>query len=611
MLAVPFSSYAASSAKAAVPEQGASIPTYQWQFLSASEKAAVDASVKVIMNERFKNITLNIHEDAGLPYRGKLQVTQTSTDFINAVGQGYPYHLCGTSCTYTPESLQGWNDYLAMTPSHTHNLYLRWDQVESVRGQWNFSGPDLSGPDWDYADSVKLGLTDLHLILGISVDTCCYWIPNWAQALEKSARSNLNSSDYEAFKSAVREYVEAVVSHFKGRIQQYELWWEANAWYGNDQWPLDGIIDIIKMEAVTIRATDPSARICVDLVYVTPDDLQYMTGHTHNNWTTEYFVQQLLAAGVPFDVIGLETHIGTGWSGQAGDVTTLYNGLIELAKFGKPLYIWEDGLESYLPPDWVAQQRGTWWAGTWHGTPSEQKQAEYMVAETLVYLGNPSVIGVRWYLAADESPWSNNLSDCGVLYVNGTRKESFYALERLWNSLMVNGTVQSVNSVATFRGLAGNYSISAEGYEVNPSSIYVSEGKQNTFSLVLRSLALRDQASQMLASVGSNVTAIERTPLQSSEAKNLLNQSLDEYRLAEQLFQSKDYSGTIQHAQKALGLIRQAQSTENQYQQQQKQQEEQQLLTRIVEVVVVLAVLGGCAAAAVSYVRRRKPSATR
>jgi HEPN domain-containing protein len=98
--------------------------------------------------------------------------------------------------------------------------------------------------------------------------------------------------------------------------------------------------------------------------------------------------------------------------------------------------------------------------------------------------------------------------------------------------------------------------------------------------------------------------------LQSSEAKNLLNQSLDQYRLAEQSFQSKDYPGTIQHAQKALDLIHQAQSTENQYQQQQKQQEEQQLLTRIVEVVVVVAVLGGCAAAAVSYVRRRKRSAT-
>jgi hypothetical protein len=245
-----------------------------------------------------------------------------------------------------------------------------------------------------------------------------------------------------------------------------------------------------------------------------------------------------------------------------------------------------------------------------------------MVAETLVYLGNPLVIGLHWQLLADEIPWSRNLSDTGVLYANGTRKKSFYALEQLWNNLMVNETVQSVNGVATFRGLAGDYSISAEGYEAEPSTVHVSEGKQNTFSLVLRSLALRDQASQMLSKVGSNLTAAGGAAFQSSEAKNLLSQALDEYHMAQQAFQSKACAGALQHAQKALDLIRQAHSTENQYQQQQKQeqqqqqlrqqqQQRQQLLTRTTEIVVVVAVLAGCAVAAVSCLRRRKPSASR
>jgi hypothetical protein len=491
-LAVESNVASVNSASIGPEANSPSIPNYQWQFLSASEKAAVDASVKVIMNERFKNVALNIHEDAGVPFTGKLQVTQRSTDFINFAGWVSGSYL---------------NDYLAMTPSHTYQLYAPWSHVEAVRGQWDFKEADF-----DYSDKVKNGLTDFHIFLGGPYyGPCCpdYAVPDWAKTLEKSARSNLNSSDYEAFKSAMREYVEAVVSHFKGRIQQYELWWEANAWYGNGYWPLDGIIDIIKMEAVTIRATDPSARISVDLVYVTPDTLQYLKGS--NNWTTEYFVQQLLAAGVPFDVIGLETHIGTGGADHAGDVTTLYNWLIELAKFGKPLYIWEDGLESYLPPDWVAQQRGPWWVGTWHGTPSEAKQAEYMVAETLVYLGNPSVIGLHWVFLNDESPWSTNLSDCGVLYANGTRKMSFYALEQLWSSLMMNGTIQSVNGVATFKVLAGNYSISAEGYEVNPSSIYVSEEKQNTFSLVVKSTTRTTTSVMSITPTTSGTVTANRT----------------------------------------------------------------------------------------------------
>jgi hypothetical protein len=512
ILAVPFSGYAASSAKAAAPEQAASVPTYQWQFLSDSEKAVVNASVKVIMSERMTNVSLSIADASGTPYTGKLQVTQTSTGFANFAGYSPP------GITGLPN--QGWNEYLAMSPSHSHFLPVRWNEVEAVRGQWNFnrSTPTFYAPDQDYADSVKRGLTDFHMIIGLSVDDAAYWVPDWAKTLENSARSGGNSSDYESLKSAIREYVETVVSHYKGRIQQYEIWWEANVEFGNHYWPLDRIIDIMKMEALTIRATDPSARIGVDLIRLTPDMIQYMRGKGTNNWTTEDFVQKLLAAGVPFDVIGLETHIGAGWIDMAGDVNTLYNWLIELEKFGKPIYIWEDGLESYLPPDWLAQQQrysgpgsSFPWVGAWHGTPSEEKQAEYMVAETLVYLGNPSVIGLHWLSLNDEFPWSRELSDTGVLHANGTRKKSFYALEQLWNSLMVNETVQSMNGVANFRGLAGNYSISAEGYEVDPSVVHVSEGKQNTFSLVLRSTTRTTTSITSTAPTTSGTVTANRT----------------------------------------------------------------------------------------------------
>jgi hypothetical protein len=129
------------------------------------------------------------------------------------------------------------------------------------------------------------------------------------------------------------------------------------------------------------------------------------------------------------------------------------------------------------------------------------------------------------------------------------------------------------------------------------------EAFQEIATQAAKTLALHDQASQILASLGSNITAIERTPLQSSEAKNLLNQSLDQYRLAEQSFQSKDYPGTIQHAQKALDLIHQAHSTENQYQQQQKE-----LLTRTSEIIAAVVVAVMAAGALAIYLRKRRRS---
>jgi hypothetical protein len=578
MLAVPFSSYAASSVKAAVPEQAASIPTYQWQFLSAPEKAAVDASLKVIMNERFKNITVNIADPSGTPYTGTVRVKQDFTVFMNAAGW--------------PDG----DDYLAMTPSRTYSIIADWSRLEFAEGTFYFDSieQELAGAAW-------MGATNVHLNIGPHFSICpgCPSLPDWAKTLE-----------YDSLKSAIKEYDEALVSHFKGRIQYYQIWWEANADYGNANWPLDHIIDIIKTEAVTIRAIDPNAQIIIDLAnFPNPGP---------NNWSVEYFVQAMLSAGVPFDIIGLEMHIGVGTSMAVGGIDTLYDRLNVLAKFGKPLYVWEDGLPSSIDPGSLPSWMSVQWM--WHGEPSEEKQAEWMVAETLVYLGNPSVLGVQWWALQDYS--TDHLHMGVISYPDGAKKKSFHALEQLWNSLMVNETVQSINGVATFRGLAGNYSISVQGYEPATVPIQVAEDKPNTFRLVLTSQAMINQASQLLSSAMSNITGANGATFQSSEAKKLLNQSWSEYYTGLQMYLSREYAGALRHGQNAIDLIHQAQLAENQYRQQQKeeqqqqqlrqqQQLQQQLLTRIVEVVVVVAVAGGCAVAAVSYLRRRKPSPIR
>lgn len=120
----------ANSAHLAPEANSPSIPNYQWQFLSEEERAALDASLRVMVHERFKNITLNIHEDAGVPYTGKLSVTQTSTEFINWAGWG-------PSVVGLPD--HGLKEYLAMTPSRSHSLYAPWNEVEPVRGKWDFS----------------------------------------------------------------------------------------------------------------------------------------------------------------------------------------------------------------------------------------------------------------------------------------------------------------------------------------------------------------------------------------------------------------------------------------------------------------------------------------
>jgi hypothetical protein len=130
------------------------------------------------------------------------------------------------------------------------------------------------------------------------------------------------------------------------------------------------------------------------------------------------------------------------------------------------------------------------------------------------------------------------------------------------------------------------------------------------FNIFKTSLALRQQALQMLANVGSNVTAATiRSGVQSPDARNLLNQSLAEYGVAQQMFQSDNYTGAILHAQKSLDLLHQAQSKENQYEQQQKQEEQQELsATRTSEIIAAVVVAVMAAGALAIYLRKRRRS---
>ena len=468
-----------------------SIPNYQWQFLSASEKAAVDASLQAVRSQRIKNVTLSIVDEKGQPYTGPLRIIQESTTFLSDVGTPNEVDNPGAGT---------WSHFLAIDSSRSEMLWPQWKGVERVRGSYQ-----LSWVDSQYQDGVQHGVVVFRAEVGPYLtggDTASWTtIPDWAKSL-----------DYASLKGNMSNYLKVLVNHFAGKIAYYDLWTEANAYYGNGNWPLDRIIDIIRMEATTIRSIDPNAKICIKLDNISPDSLKILNRSGNSNWTTEYFVQQLVSAGVPFDIIGLETHYGSGEASRAGGVDTLYNRLITLATLGKPVYVWEDGITSFIDSSYQDQMTGVWWTGPWHGSPSEAKQAEYMVAETIVYLGNPSVTGVHWEDLTDEGNSTQTLfysQFLGVLNLNGKEKLAYYALGDLWGNLTLNEVIQSTNGVAAFSGLAGRYSISSEGYEANPSVISVSEGKQNMFSLVLRSTT---SITGITSTTSGSVTANKTVP---------------------------------------------------------------------------------------------------
>lgn len=471
----------------------AGVPNYEWKFLSAGERAAVEKSIEVIRHQRIKNVTLNIVDDSGKPYTGPVQVTQDSTSFGYAVG--LPDWPVGGK----------WKEYFAVTPSRSYTMYVWWKDVERVRGVFGLA----SLLQW-YADIKWHGVVSVdfylgpYLASGVIADENT--LPEWARSL-----------DYDSLKSAMKNYVEHIATAFKGKIHYYHLWTEANAYYGNGNWPLDRIIDIVKMEVTTINWIDPTAKTCIDLDNITPHSLQLQNQWGRSNWTTEDFVRKVLAAGVPFDVIGLETHYGSGWEDRVGGVDTLYNRLIELQRFGKPIYMWEDGTASYVEPQYLTDESFSY---LWHGIPTEEKQAEKMVAEAIVYLGNPSVAGVKYLILTDWVDFALYWYRFdGVIYVNGTEKKAFYALEQFWNNLKVNLNIQSSNGTVTFRGLAGNYTVAAEGYR--PIRISVAEGATASFGL--RLVPLLSTTTSVTSSAMVTTTHSAATSTHAGETSQVMN----------------------------------------------------------------------------------------
>jgi hypothetical protein len=283
---------------------------------------------------------------------------------------------------------------------------------------------------------------------------------------------------------------------------------------------------------------------------------------------------------------------------------TLYHRLIELGRFGKPVYIWEDGPASFIEPKYFTDQG--WWAPRylWHGVPSEEKQAEYMVAETIVALGNPSVIGLRFNWLHDY------LSDAlfyhrfnGVIHENGTRKKSYAALEELWNNLRINLTMDSNNGTAFFRGLAGSYTLSAQGYE--PVKVHVPEGPAEGPLTVTLVHEKSPEYYDTLASVNlAHQALMNLTEVQSQEAKNLTQDATSEYELATASLNRWELDAARLHAERSTQLAEEAVRAESRYSEQLRSDQLQRNIQ--LSIVAVVAIVIGPIAVFLIRNRSRK-----
>ena len=140
----------------------------------------------------------------------------------------------------------------------------------------------------------------------------------------------------------------------------------------------------------------------------------------------ERLVEDVLAAGVRIDALGLQSHMHQGYRGEEyfADV------LDRFSRFGLPLHLTENTLLSGdLMPAEVTDLNDHA-VDSWPSTPGgEARQADEIVRHYRQLVAHPAVQAITYWGLTDEGAWLG--APCGLVRADGTPKPAYEALHGL------------------------------------------------------------------------------------------------------------------------------------------------------------------------------------
>jgi GH35 family endo-1,4-beta-xylanase len=140
----------------------------------------------------------------------------------------------------------------------------------------------------------------------------------------------------------------------------------------------------------------------------------------------ERLVEDVLAAGVRIDALGLQSHMHQGYRGEGyfADV------LDRFSRFGLPLHLTENTLLSgdLMPAE--VTDLNDYIVDSWPSTPAgEARQADEIVRHYTQLVAHPAVQAINYWGLTDEGAWLG--APCGLVRADGTPKPAYEALRGL------------------------------------------------------------------------------------------------------------------------------------------------------------------------------------
>lgn len=166
-------------------------------------------------------------------------------------------------------------------------------------------------------------------------------------------------------------------------------------------------------------------------------------------------IQQSLDAGAAIDVIGIQSHMHTGY----WKVQKIWDVCNRFARFGKPLHFTEMSilsgrLKHENDTDWETKRND------WHSTPHGEKvQAAQVYEAYRLLFSHPAVEAICWWDLSDRGAWLN--APAGLLRHDMTPKPAYDILMDLIHKRWQTNAQAAVaaNGAVDLRGFYGKYEV--------------------------------------------------------------------------------------------------------------------------------------------------------
>ncbi len=304
---------------------------------------------------------------------------------IGAVLLGGLSAVPASAATYIPPQLFGMHVNTigvagVNTGAHSGRLWdtgTSWREIETAEGVYNWGPMDAA-----VANSRASGMTDLQLALGSTPAWCA------SKFIPRYDVRGPGSSSYPARDSCWLDYVRAVATRYKGQIQSYQMWNEAdrpNFYTGTPE----QLGDLTGKTTALLKSIDGSITVAAAGMIPRP-------GRFGPNSFEERYYKRLQAQGWPVDVFPFAVYPET--ADKLADYVKIATDCLQ--RLGAP-----------KKPIWISEANYFSNFGN-AGPPFDDAKAATYVARNYIDSINIGITRSYWY------SWNSHQSDLGVRMTN-------------------------------------------------------------------------------------------------------------------------------------------------------------------------------------------------